>query len=129
MSFFQVEHQVTDAVSLGAKVLRGGKRLDGSFMQPTLLADVTTDMLCTKEETFGPLIPVIRSAREPAQSLEDVALFRVKCWMWDVSFMFFHPRFNSEEEALAIANASHVGLAGKLTQFTAFLFREASGII
>lgn len=50
-----------DAVSRGAKVLRGGKRLDGSFHQPTLLADVTTDMLCTREETFGPLLPVIRS--------------------------------------------------------------------
>lgn len=76
----KVENQVQDAVSLGAKVLRGGKRLDGSFMQPTLLSDVTTDMLCTREETFGPLLPVIR--------------------------------FNTEEEALAIANASHVGLAG-----------------
>lgn len=76
----KVEHQVTEAVSRGAKVLRGGKRLEGSFMQPTLLADVTTDMLCTKEETFGPLVPVIR--------------------------------FNTEEEALSIANASNVGLAG-----------------
>ncbi|XP_020362238.1 succinate-semialdehyde dehydrogenase, mitochondrial-like isoform X1 [Oncorhynchus kisutch] len=57
----KVEHQVMDAVSRGAKVLRGGKRLDGSFHQPTLLADVTTDMLCTREETFGPLLPVIRS--------------------------------------------------------------------
>lgn len=76
----KVEHQVTDAVALGAKVLRGGKRLDGSFMEPTLLADVTTDMVCTQEETFGPLLPVIR--------------------------------FNTEEEALAIANSSEVGLAG-----------------
>lgn len=56
-----MEHQVTEAVSRGAKVLRGGKRLEGSFMQPTLLGDVTTDMLCTREETFGPLLPVIRS--------------------------------------------------------------------
>lgn len=54
-------HQISDAVSRGAKVLRGGKQLDGSFMEPTLLADVTTDMLCTQEETFGPVVPVIRS--------------------------------------------------------------------
>lgn len=60
----QVLHQISDAVSRGAKVLKGGKRLDGSFMEPTLLADVTTDMLCTKEETFGPLVPVIRSEPE-----------------------------------------------------------------
>lgn len=57
----QVAHQISDAVSRGAKVLRGGKRVGGSFVEPTLLADVTTDMLCMKEETFGPLVPVIRS--------------------------------------------------------------------
>lgn len=44
--------------------MTGGKRLDGSFMQPTLLTDVTTDMLCMKEETFGPLAPVIRCVQE-----------------------------------------------------------------
>ncbi|XP_068612840.1 succinate-semialdehyde dehydrogenase, mitochondrial [Brachionichthys hirsutus] len=76
----KVANQVTDAVSRGAQVLRGGRRLGGSFMEPTLLADVTTDMLCMKEETFGPLLPVLR--------------------------------FNTEEEALAIANASNAGLAG-----------------
>lgn len=57
----QVAHQISDAVSRGAKVLKGGGRLDGSFMEPTLLADVSTDMLCMREETFGPLVPVMRS--------------------------------------------------------------------
>ncbi|MEQ2256263.1 Succinate-semialdehyde dehydrogenase, mitochondrial [Ilyodon furcidens] len=76
----KVLHQISDAVSHGAKVLKGGNRLDGSFMEPTLLTDVTADMLCTKEETFGPLVPVIR--------------------------------FETEEEALAVANAANVGLAG-----------------
>ncbi|ROJ29323.1 Succinate-semialdehyde dehydrogenase, mitochondrial [Anabarilius grahami] len=76
----QVEGQVTDAVAQGAVIVRGGKRLEGSFMQPTLLSNVTTDMLCMREETFGPLIPVVK--------------------------------FNTEQEALAIANASPVGLAG-----------------
>ncbi len=64
-------HQVSDAISKGAKVLKGGKRLDGSFMEPTLLSNVTTEMLCMKEETFGPLLPVIRSvcAQEAAFTL------------------------------------------------------------
>lgn len=56
----QVEHQVKDAVSRGAVVLKGGKRLEGSFMQPTLLSNVTNDMLCMQEETFGPLVPVLK---------------------------------------------------------------------
>lgn len=66
----QVVHHISDAVSRGAKVLRGGKRLDGSFMEPTLLADVTTDMLCTQEETFGPLVPVIRSVKKLSSERE-----------------------------------------------------------
>lgn len=58
--FSQVEHQVTDAVSHGAVVLKGGRRLEGSFMQPTLLSNVTADMLCMQEESFGPLLPVLK---------------------------------------------------------------------
>ncbi|KAM9310127.1 succinate-semialdehyde dehydrogenase, mitochondrial [Pholidichthys leucotaenia] len=60
----KVVHQISDAVSRGAKLLKGGKRLDGSFMEPTLLGDVTTEMLCMQEETFGPLVPVIRFTTE-----------------------------------------------------------------
>lgn len=63
VSVLQVFHQISDAVSQGGKVLKGGKRLQGSFMEPTLLTDVTTDMLCMKEETFGPLLPVLRCVR------------------------------------------------------------------
>lgn len=52
--------QISDALSQGAKLLKGGKRVQGSFVEPTLLADVTADMLCMQEETFGPLVPVLR---------------------------------------------------------------------
>uniref|UniRef100_A0A673I8Z9 Succinate-semialdehyde dehydrogenase, mitochondrial n=1 Tax=Sinocyclocheilus rhinocerous TaxID=307959 RepID=A0A673I8Z9_9TELE len=56
----KVENQIADAVAQGAVIVRGGKRLEGSFMQPTLLSSVNTDMLCMREETFGPLIPVVK---------------------------------------------------------------------
>lgn len=52
--------QISDAVSQGAKLLKGGKRLQGSFVEPTLLTEVTAHMLCMKEETFGPLVPIVR---------------------------------------------------------------------
>ncbi|KAL0171642.1 hypothetical protein M9458_031953, partial [Cirrhinus mrigala] len=52
--------QIADAVAQGAVIVRGGKRLEGSFMQPTLLSNVSNDMLCMQEETFGPLIPVVK---------------------------------------------------------------------
>lgn len=63
------EH-VTDAVNKGAKVLCGGKVLnegkykDGYFYSPTVLADVKEDMIITKEETFGPVAPLIRFTSE-----------------------------------------------------------------
>lgn len=78
----KVEKQIQDALARGATVICGGKRhsLGGTFFEPTLLSDVTTDMICTQEETFGPVAPVIK--------------------------------FDTEEEAIAIANSVGVGLAG-----------------
>ncbi|EOB04583.1 Succinate-semialdehyde dehydrogenase, mitochondrial, partial [Anas platyrhynchos] len=78
----KVEKHINDAVSQGASIVTGGKRhsLGKNFFEPTLLSNVTTKMLCTQEETFGPLAPVIK--------------------------------FETEEEAIAIANAANVGLAG-----------------
>lgn len=109
--------QITDAVSHGAKVLRGGKRLHGSFMEPTLLTDVTTDMLCTKEETFGPLVPVIRYLTlvlTPGDGGADEQISSEITSVDQSQPVFPISRFNTEEEALAVANASNVGLAGEL---------------
>ncbi len=58
-----VEDHVTDAVAKGAKVLAGGRRnpdLKGLFYEPTVLVDVDHNMLVMKEETFGPIIPIMR---------------------------------------------------------------------
>ncbi|WP_322114249.1 NAD-dependent succinate-semialdehyde dehydrogenase [Aquabacterium sp. A7-Y] len=60
----KVEQHVADAVGKGARVLTGGQRLQGRFFQPTVLADVTSDMLCAREETFGPVAPVFRFKTE-----------------------------------------------------------------
>jgi acyl-CoA reductase-like NAD-dependent aldehyde dehydrogenase len=61
-----VEAHVQDAVARGARVLAGGKRLkgDGTFFQPTVLADVDHSMECMREETFGPTLPVMKVADE-----------------------------------------------------------------
>jgi succinate-semialdehyde dehydrogenase/glutarate-semialdehyde dehydrogenase len=58
----KVEAHIADAVKKGAKVVTGGKRsaLGGTFFEPTVLTDVTTDMIVTKEETFGPVAPLYR---------------------------------------------------------------------
>ena len=62
----KVEEHIADAVGKGAKVISGGQRhaLGGSFFEPTVLADVTPQMLVAKEETFGPLSPLFRFSTE-----------------------------------------------------------------
>lgn len=78
----KVETHVADAIALGARLLTGGKRIDGaagSFFEPTLLADATPQMLCSREETFGPVAPIFK--------------------------------FQTEEDAIRLANATEFGLA------------------
>ncbi len=80
----KVERHISDALSKGARMVVGGKRVEsgqyaGRFYQATVLADVTADMLCAREETFGPVAPVFR--------------------------------FKTEAEAIAAANATEFGLA------------------
>ena len=57
----KVEQHVADALSKGAKIRVGGKPHErgGLFFQPTVLANVTPDMLVSHEETFGPVAPLI----------------------------------------------------------------------
>ena len=81
----KADEHVRDAVARGARLVTGGERLTegeharGSFYAPTVLEGVTTDMLISTEETFGPVAGVAR--------------------------------FETEEEAIALANDSIYGLA------------------
>jgi succinate-semialdehyde dehydrogenase/glutarate-semialdehyde dehydrogenase len=62
----KVEQHIADALSKGARLVLGGKRhaLGHSFFEPTVLADVTSDMQVAREETFGPLAPLFRFRTE-----------------------------------------------------------------
>jgi succinate-semialdehyde dehydrogenase / glutarate-semialdehyde dehydrogenase len=91
--------QVNRAVSKGATIVMGGKRIDrpGSFMQPTILTDIKPSNPAFREEFFGPV----------------ALFFRVK----------------SEDEAIALANDSDFGLGGSVfTQDVARGKRVASRI-
>ena len=83
-ALLQLVEQVNGAVSHGAKVLLGGKRIDrpGSFMEPTILTDVKPDNPAFRDEFFGPVA------------------------------MFF--RVKDEDEAVALANDSDFGLGGSV---------------
>jgi succinate-semialdehyde dehydrogenase/glutarate-semialdehyde dehydrogenase len=60
----KVQRHVADAVAKGGKVVVGGNKLQGQFFEPTVVADATADMLCAREETFGPFAPVFRFKTE-----------------------------------------------------------------
>ncbi len=80
-----VESHITDAVAQGARLLAGGKRLPQlgeNFYQPAVLADVRPAMRIMREETFGPVLPVMS--------------------------------FDSDAEAIALANDSEFGLAASV---------------
>ena len=75
----KVESHVADALDKGATVVTGGQRISERFYSPTVLSNVTPQMLVSREETFGPVAPVFR--------------------------------FETEAEAIELANATEFGLA------------------
>ena len=60
----KVEQHVADAKAKGGRVVIGGNRIGERFYEPTVLADATSEMLCAREETFGPVAPVFRFKTE-----------------------------------------------------------------
>ena len=71
----KVEEHIADALQHGASVIAGGERheLGGNFFKPTVLANVNQKMLITREETFGPVAPIVRfsSDEEVVQLAND----------------------------------------------------------
>lgn len=95
-----IERQMEDAVAKGAKVLTGGRRnpnLKGWFYEPTVLVDVTHDMAIMREETFGPVLPIMRvRSDEEAIRLANDSEYGLSSNVW------------SKDEAKAIAIAKRI---------------------
>jgi succinate-semialdehyde dehydrogenase/glutarate-semialdehyde dehydrogenase len=54
----KAQHHVSDAVDKGAKLELGGQVKENLFFEPTILTNVTDDMICMTEETFAPIVPI-----------------------------------------------------------------------
>ena len=86
-----VEEHVRDALARGARLLVGGRRLDrgaGLFYAPTVLANVDHSMLVMREETFGPVLPVMtfRTEEEAIELANDSAYgLTASIWTRDVN--------------------------------------------
>jgi succinate-semialdehyde dehydrogenase/glutarate-semialdehyde dehydrogenase len=80
-----LQRQVDESVAAGATLLTGGKRVagDGVFFPPTVLADVTPDMVVFRDETFGPVAAVDRAADdEEAARLADDSRYGLGASVW-----------------------------------------------
>jgi len=98
-----VERQIADAVAKGARVLTGGKVETiggGLYMRPTVMIDVTHNMEIMRDETFGPVLPVMRFSDVD----EAVALANDTGFGLTASIIA-----GGEEEALPIARRLNAG--------------------
>lgn len=72
-----IERQIADAVGKGARVRTGGKRAGGTgyYFEPTVLVDVTNEMSVMREESFGPVIGIMRvkNDEEAVQWMQDTS--------------------------------------------------------
>jgi len=81
-----VEEQVNDAVSKGATVLVGGKRIDhsnGYYYSPTVLTNVSSSMRLMTEECFGPVLPIVTVAdTQEAVELANKSAYGLGASVW-----------------------------------------------
>src|SRR5262245_20762634 len=87
----KVEAHVADALAKGAKLVAGGSRIGERVYTPTVLADATSEMLCAREETFGPVAPVFRfKAEDEAIRLANATEFGLASYFYsrDVGRIF-----------------------------------------
>jgi acyl-CoA reductase-like NAD-dependent aldehyde dehydrogenase len=81
-----VERHVADAVEKGARVLTGGRRnreLGEWFYEPTVLTEVTHEMEIMREETFGPVLPIVRVRdEEEAVRLANDSSYGLSANLW-----------------------------------------------
>lgn len=80
-----IDRQVKESIALGARVITGGHRMQGpgNYYAPTVLADVTPDMPVFSEETFGPVMAIVRAdSPEHAIALADDTRYGLAASVW-----------------------------------------------
>src|SRR5271167_2193999 len=90
---------IADAKKHGGQVVLGGAPIDGMggyFLQPTIIKNMSREMLTTREETFAPVVGYVLPSCHCLQPLTTTSLYK----------------FDTEEEAIRMANNCEVGLGG-----------------
>lgn len=101
----KVKEHISDAIGLGAEVLTGGQShaLGGHFFQPTILINVSPEAKLMREETFGPVAPLIRfSTEEEAVTMANDTPFGLAAYFYTSSY----------ERAWRVSEALECGIVG-----------------
>lgn len=99
----KVMEHIKDATEKGAKVVVGGNRKDGQFIEPTVISGVTDNMVCMKEETFGPLAPI------STFKTEDEAIERANATPYGLAAYLFTQNLT---RAIKLAEKLDYGIVG-----------------
>jgi succinate-semialdehyde dehydrogenase / glutarate-semialdehyde dehydrogenase len=100
----KVEEHISDAVSKGATLIQGGKRLGGLFFEPSILTGVTSDMLVAHAETFGPLAPLFAfDTEEEVVEMANDTIFGLAAYFYTRD----HARMIRVSEALEYGMVGH----------------------
>ena len=77
-----IKDHLQDALEKGARIVYGGK-IDGMFMEPTIVVDVDHTMKMMNEETFGPVLPIMKVDDEThAIQLANDSRFGLGAYVW-----------------------------------------------
>lgn len=99
-----VEAQLKDAVDKGAKIHCGGTRVEGTqIIPPTVVTDITDEMELIREETFGPVLPLIKfSSEEEAIAMANDSEYGLSASVWSKDMK----RADRVTAALKVGNVS-----------------------
>ena len=112
----EVEEQIADAVSKGAKLLTGGKRPEdpalekGNFISPAVLTDVPHDCRMVQEEVFGPALPVFKIADlDEAVALANDNIYGLGSSIWTQNLKWSNQAIREIQAGVTWVNQIHYG--------------------